>query len=229
MMEIVLVRHAQPHWEPDGKADDNPGLTELGFQQAQRLPRALVHEPFDAFYVSPLRRCLQTAAPLAGALGMEAQVLPWLEEVRMPSMGGQPAEVVHRFIADFRAQDLERWWDGPPGGETFRHFHERLVSGVEPLLTRDHRMELHRGGAWRLWQVPPEPQRLLVVCHAGVSAVLMSHLLGIEPVPWEWERFHLGWAGIARLVTNRVAGGAVWQLRSYNERMHLAGLPDPPG
>ncbi len=229
MMELVLVRHGQPQWEPDGKADDDPELTPLGRDQAERVAQALGGERFDAFYVSPMRRSRQTAAPLARALGAEPVVLPWLEEIRTPKMEGTPAEQVHRYMAEFRAQSLEKWWAGPPGGESFRHFHERVVGGIEPLLTDSHRMGVHDAGAWRLWQVPPAPARLVVVSHAGVSAVLTSHLLGIEPVPWEWERFHLGWAGIARLVTNRLAGAAVWRLLSFDERTHLSGLPDPPG
>ncbi len=228
-MEIVLVRHGQPQWEPEGKADDDPELTPLGLEQAERVGQFLGRECFDAFYVSPLLRSRQTASPLARRLGMEPKVVPWLEEIRTPRMAGTPAEKVRRYMEEFRAQDLVKWWEGPPGGESFRHFHERVVGGVEPLLTDSHRMGVHEGGAWRLWQVPPSPQRLVVVSHAGVSAVLVSHLLGIEAVPWEWERFHLGWAGIARLVTNRLAGAAIWRLLSFDERTHLAGLPDPPG
>ena len=34
-MEIVLIRHAQPDWEPDGRAVDDPGLTRLGRDQAK--------------------------------------------------------------------------------------------------------------------------------------------------------------------------------------------------
>lgn len=228
-MEIVLVRHGQPQWAPEGKADDNPELTPLGLEQAERVGRFLGQERFDAFYVSPLLRSRQTAAPLARQLGMEPKVLPWLEEIRPPKMAGYPAEKVHRYMEDFRAQDLEEWWKGPPGGEAFREFHKRVVGGVESLLIDSHRMGVQEGGEWRLWQVPPDPQRLVVVSHAGVSSILVSHLLAIESVPWEWERFHLGWAGIARLVTNRLAGAAIWRLFSFDERTHLAGLPDPPG
>jgi hypothetical protein len=60
---------------------------------------------------------------------------------------------------------------------------------------------------------------------------MLSHLLGIEPVPWEAERFRLGWAGITRLRTHPVGGGGghIWSLVRFNEREHLAGLDDPVG
>lgn len=229
MIEIVLVRHAQPHWEPDGHADDDPELTPLGREQAERLASVLGPEEFDAFYVSPLRRTRETAAPLAAVLDTEPIVLPWLEEMRLPLLAGKPVAEVHQFLAEARGRTLEEWWEGIPGGESFRHFHERIVGGIEPLLVGSHRAQVRAGGSWRLWQVPEGRQKILIVAHAGTSSVLVSHLLGVEPVPWEWERFRLGWAGIGRLVTNQMSGGCVWRLLSFDERAHLAGLPDPPG
>ena len=229
MIEIVLVRHAQPHWEPHGHAVDDPELTSLGREQAQRLADLLGDESFDNFYVSPLRRTRETAAPLAEALGMTPKVLPWLEEIRLPAMAGKPVAEVHQFLTSARERTLEQWWEGIPGGESFRHFHERVVGGIEPLLVNSYRAQIHPGGSWRLWQVPEGLQRLLVVSHAGTSSVLVSHLLGVDPVPWEWERFRLGWAGVARMITNRMTEGSVWRLLSFDERRHLAGLPDPPG
>ena len=40
-MEIVLVRHAQPDWEPNDRAVDDPGLTPLGQQQAESVAKHL--------------------------------------------------------------------------------------------------------------------------------------------------------------------------------------------
>ena len=34
-MEIVLIRHGQPEWMVDDTYRQNPGLTELGFKQAE--------------------------------------------------------------------------------------------------------------------------------------------------------------------------------------------------
>ena len=229
MIEIVLVRHAQPDWEPGGHAVEDPDLTDLGRAQAARIAEALAVERFDAFYCSPLLRALQTARPLADHLGMEPHTCAWLEELRLPSLAGQPVEQVHHFLAQARRRDLHEWWDGLPGGETFRDFHERLVRGIRPLLEEGHQATSRSQGAYPIWQIPEESQKFLVVAHAGTIAVLLSHLLDIEPVPWEWERFRLGWAGIVRIRTQPIAGGAIWSLLRFNTRDHLAGLPDPEG
>lgn len=229
MIEIVLVRHAQPDWEPGGRAVEDPHLTELGRAQAARIAQALGAEHFDAFYSSPLIRARETAQPLAERLGLEPRICAWLEELRLPSLAGTPVEEVHEFLASARRRELREWWQGVPGGETFRHFHERLVGGIQPLLEHGHSATCRAQGSYAMWHVPEAPQRFLMVAHAGSIGVLLSHLLGIEPVPWEWERFRLGWAGIVRIRTVRIAGAAIWSLLGFNLRDHLAGLPDPEG
>jgi broad specificity phosphatase PhoE len=228
-LDLVFVRHAQPEWEPDGRAVDDPSLSELGRAQAQRLAEELAKERFDALYVSPLRRALETAEPIGARLSVESKVESWLREIGLPALEGWPREAVQRFFEEARARDLERWWDGPPDGESFRHFQERVISGIEGLLLDGHRIRVHEEGPHRLWGVPESGRRLLLVSHAGTIAVTLSHLLGIPQVPWAAERFLVGWAGVARLRPMRVARGAVWCLASLNARGHLAGLPDPEG
>lgn len=228
MTELVLVRHAQPLWEPGGRAVDEPALSDLGQIQAERVAEALTGERFDGFYVSPLRRARETAGPIALRLGVEPKVESWLREIGLPTLEGWAPEQVQRFFEEARARDLEHWWDGPPNGESFRHFQERVSGGVEGLLLGAHRLRIHEEEEHRLWHVP-EGTRILLVAHAGTHAVLLSHMLGIPQVPWAAERFLLGWAGIARLRAVPVASGSVWCLTSFNARDHLAGLPDPVG
>ncbi|MFQ5514620.1 MAG: histidine phosphatase family protein [Myxococcota bacterium] len=223
-MELVLVRHAQPDWEPDGRAVDHPALTELGRAQARRCAAALAGESFDALYVSPLRRARETAAPIAEALGLEPRVESWLRELELPPLAGKTEEEVLRFFHSARARHLEKWWEGFPGGESFRHFYERVSSGIEGLLLHSHRLGVHADAGHRIWRVPERSSRLLLVAHEGTHSVILSHLLGIEPVPWAWLRFSISWAGLARLRTTEVAGGAVWVLRSFNQAHHLDGL-----
>jgi probable phosphoglycerate mutase len=223
-MEIVLVRHGEPEWEPGGRAVDDPELTEHGRAQARRTAAALSRESFDALYVSPLRRARETCEPIARALGLRPIVAQWLRELGLPPMAGFTSEEVRRFFAETRARDLEKWWEGPPGGESFRHFHERVAGGIEGLLTGEHRMQLHEDSGHRIWRLPDEDRKLLIVAHEGTNALIISRLLGIEPVPWEWMRFSSLWTGIARLRTVPVASGAVWVLQGFNEAAHLDGL-----
>jgi 2,3-bisphosphoglycerate-dependent phosphoglycerate mutase len=66
---ILLVRHAERAAEP---ADD-PGLTSTGAERAQALARLLGDAPIHRVYSTRTRRTLETADPLAQALGLEVE------------------------------------------------------------------------------------------------------------------------------------------------------------
>ena len=222
-MEIVLVRHAQPDWEPADLAVDDPGLTPLGRDQARRAAVELEGLPFDHFYASPLRRVTETVVPIREQLGLEPQVVPWLREMALPSLEGQTAEQVQTFFRTANARNLDSWWDGVPGGESYRHFYERVARGVESLLCDNHDVSIHTDGAHRLWRLAPEREheRILIAAHEDTNAALLSHLLGVEPVPWAWVRFSTAWAGISVIKSLPVANGMVWALDSFNRTHHL--------
>jgi probable phosphoglycerate mutase len=223
-VEIVLVRHAQPEWEPGGRAVDDPGLTELGHAQARCVADALAGEHFDTVLVSPLRRVVETAAPVLERLDVEARHASWLREMTLSSLEGHTTEQVRSYFEQANARALEHWWDGMPGGESFRHFYERVSGGLEGLLAQDHRVKIHEEGAQRLWRIPDTRRRILVLAHEGTNAVLVSHLLGIDPVPWAHLHFSSSWAGISRLHSVEITGGALFSLESFNRVDHLAAL-----
>jgi broad specificity phosphatase PhoE len=154
-------------------------------------------------------------------------VRDWLAELRLPALEGLTSEQVGDFFSHARARDLESHWEGLPGGETFRHFYERVSSGFESLLVGEHPIRIHENSGYRVWNVPEDaPDRLLIVSHAGTNAVILSHLLGIEPVPWAYVRFESAWAGISRIQAVPLSSGEIWALERFSDTSHLAGLPD---
>ena len=223
-MEIVLARHAQPDWEPDGRAVDDPGLTALGHEQAKLAAEALASQRFDALYTSPLRRARETAEPIADALGMALEERSWLRELGLPSMQGYSAEQVQTFFRAANARPFDHWWEGLPGGENFRDFYQRVSDGVERLLQDDHQLAVRLSGAQRVWELPRNRERILIVAHEGTNAVLLSHLLGLEPVPFAWVRFSHAWAGISVAQALELPGGSLFALESFNRTDHLACL-----
>ena len=66
-----------PRWWMDAA---DPELAARGREQAARVVRALQGDDVDAVYSSPAARALQTAAPLAAALGLAVDVEPGLAE-----------------------------------------------------------------------------------------------------------------------------------------------------
>jgi broad specificity phosphatase PhoE len=90
-MAVFMIRHGRPAstW---GGADEDPGLDETGRAQARAAAQALLALP-DALrprrvVSSPLRRCRETAAPLAQALGVALDIDPAVGEIPTPAALG---------------------------------------------------------------------------------------------------------------------------------------------
>jgi probable phosphoglycerate mutase len=175
--------------------------------------------------VSTATRARETAEPVLAALEGRTRVEhhEWLHEIRMPAgWEGTPSEEVERAFAEQRRQPREVWWEGVAGGETFRDFHARVVTGLDDYLAglgilRDED---------RLWHVPADgPQRLLAIAHAGTNSVVLGHLLGREPEPWEWERFASDHASLTWLRTTAIAGRHIFSLQRFSDVEHLGDVP----
>ncbi len=83
-MRLLLIRHGQTPSNLKFLLDTAvPGaaLTELGERQAAALPEALGDENIDTLYASTLIRTQLTAAPLAGARGLDVVVRDGIREV----------------------------------------------------------------------------------------------------------------------------------------------------
>lgn len=84
MSRVHMIRHGRPAstW---GDADPDPGLDALGTQQARAVAKALMALPAlerpSRVVSSPLRRCQETAQPLAEALGVTVEIDPRVGEI----------------------------------------------------------------------------------------------------------------------------------------------------
>jgi probable phosphoglycerate mutase len=218
-MELVLVRHAEPEWVRDGLNVDNPPLTGRGHRQALWLAAQLSGEHFDEVLVSPLLRARQTAAPVLRALDRSEVVDHWLEEIRNPVWHGTPREKADAAFRDARRQPVHEQWRGIPGGEAVSDFVARVRLGCRMFLAERGVERLE--GDFPVWRVDRPDRRILVVAHAGTNAVVVSYLLGLAPVPWEWERFVIGHTGVTRLETFETGGVHTFALSRLSSLEHL--------
>ncbi|MCP4224493.1 MAG: histidine phosphatase family protein [Actinomycetia bacterium] len=156
-MELILVRHARPEQIEDAEGPANPPLTDIGHRQARAVASWLAGEHFDALYVSPMARALQTAEPLARLAGMEAKVAHGVREYDADHVSYVPVEVIR--------QDKERWRAFLESEENLdrSHFISEVTSTLEGII------EAHRG------------QRVVVFCHGGVINAWAAETLGIGP------------------------------------------------
>ncbi len=198
-MELILVRHALPvriDATPDGAPAD-PELAERGVVQAARVTAALEHDRVDAIYSSPALRAMQTAAPLAAALGMEVVVEPGIAEFDTDHTSYVPIEELKE------SQDPR--WHAVARGDLYSvgidpvAFRLRVVEAVERIAAA------HPGG------------RVVLFTHSGATNAYAGHVLGQERAIW----FAPAYCSINRLAVSRDGRRGVISL---NETGHVRDL-----
>jgi 2,3-bisphosphoglycerate-dependent phosphoglycerate mutase len=218
-MELVLIRHGEPEWVRDGLNVVDPPLTERGHRQAEKVAAVLDGQVFDEIVISPLLRPRQTAAPSLARLGVDEVIEPFLEEIREPNWHGTPAELASKAYEEERSRSASARWEGVVGGEASRDFVERVRAGLTEFLAAR--------GVYRtkqilpVWHMDQPERRIAVFAHAGTNGVLLCHLLGLDPVPWEWDRFVTGHASITRLVSIQLGDGHTFSLTKLSDVEHL--------
>lgn len=221
-MEIVLVRHGEPEWVRDGLNVDNPPLTDRGHRQARLAAEALRDEQFDEVWVSPLVRAQQTAQPYLEMLGSRSGpsvTQDWLEEIRNPIWHGTPREKAEEAYREEKARPAEARWSGLVDGEPVRDFVARINSGAGYFL--EERGVTRQDHSLPLWHIGSPDRRILLVAHAGTNSVLICHLLGVDPTPWEWDRFVIGHASISRVKSFEMGDGHTFGLTKLSDLEHL--------
>ena len=201
-MDLVLVRHAEPVRTPAGSVEGpaDPGLTALGVIQAQRLAAWLVHEPVHAVLSSPMRRAIETAEPLASALGIAIEIVDGLIEYDSHSDDYIPMD-------ELRASGDDRWlamvegrWEDF-GAAPASEFKARVAKTVDEIIDR------YPG------------RRVVAVCHGGVVNCALASIIGIDRYLW----FSPAYTSISRVVASR---SGVRSVVSLNEHAHLEATRD---
>jgi broad specificity phosphatase PhoE len=198
-MELVLVRHALPvriDATSDGRPAD-PQLADLGRTQAQRLLEALRHDHVAALYSSPAARALETAAPLAEAMGLPLGIEPGIAEFDASDTSYVPVEEL-RAANDPRWQALVRG-DLLHAGVDPVAFRNRVVAGVEGIISR------HPG------------ERVVLFTHSGTINAYCGHVLGQQRAMW----FAPDYASVSRIGAARDGRRGVISL---NETTHVRDL-----
>jgi len=195
-MEVVWIRHGEPERIAPGtgvRAD--PPLTAAGREQAKRLADWLAAEQVDAVLSSPLRRAIETAQPIADAVGREVETFEGIVEYDVNSDHYIPTE-------ELRVTKDERWtamvegrWD-EFGAELPEIFRARIDEAVNAMVDRF------------------PGQRVAAVCHGGVISVAIGSVLGIARPLW----FEPGYTSMSRMLASRAG---IRSVASLNELAHL--------
>lgn len=197
-MDLVLIRHGLPVRVEGASGPADPALSEAGLAQAHAVARWLADERLDAVYASPLRRAVQTAAPVAERFGLEVRVEDGVAEFDRHADSYVPME-------ELKAAGDPRWAEIVTGGYfadspfTAEEFQATVVEAIDRIVAA------HPGEA------------VAVVCHGGVMNVFAAHVLGLAPDMF----FEPAYTGICRI---RASSRGHRSIVSLNETAHLRGL-----
>ena len=201
-MQLLLIRHALPLRSEPGQGSD-PHLSEEGVEQAKRLPDALKRFPVSRLVSSPQIRSIQTAQPVADALGLTVDIDERLAEYDRDMAHYIPIE---QIAVEF-PEELARLASGHlPSSVDEDAFLARINAGVRDIVAAgDHE------------------DTVAVFSHGGVINGLLYSILRTEKI----LSFNVDYAGVTRLLSSRegnlyvasVNGTEhVWDLLPRNQR-----------
>ncbi|WP_395849738.1 histidine phosphatase family protein [Cystobacter fuscus] len=161
---MVLVRHGQPVEEARGRCYGrlDVGLSSSGRLQAEHAARFLAEAPLSRVYASPLRRAVESAAPLAQLKGLAVDMEAAFQELDFGLLEGLTYEEVEKRYPEVFAE----WMAHPtrvrfPEGESYPELRERVLSAGRALRSR------HAG------------ETFVLVSHGGVNRSLLAEALGL--------------------------------------------------
>ena len=204
MHNVFIARHGETTWNATGRYQGRleSELSPLGIAQAQAL--AIAMQPFKLRKIisSPLRRCMDTAAPAAELSGRDVDPEPLLIEIGHGTWEG-------RYRDDLEREDPERYrqWRQEPHIVSFEN-----GESVRDVLAR-----------WTEFVKGFDPNgNTLIVTHDAVIRVAIVERLGRDLTTF-WQGKVLNgayvWFSIER---------GTWTLKNECEGDHLKGLVADP-
>lgn len=201
-MQLILVRHAQPRRVTDASGPADPDLTEIGAEQAGRVPAALAHHAIARVVSSPQLRARETARPTAEKLGLDIEVLDDLAEYDRDLPAYIPIEDAQRDFQEVYARIKAGYIPEPIDADAFTA--RVLTTVAEIVAAADH------------------AETVVVFAHGGVINVLLQDVLGLaRPLT-----FPIDYCSITRILYSRTGtrtaatineNGHVWDLLPRNQ------------
>lgn len=163
---VVLVRHGRTHLTESkrisGRGGENPGLSDLGREDAHKVAKALAEIgntgpwshlfPISSIVASPIQRTMDTAHIISNELGLGVQVNENIAEISFGDWDGHTnEEVMSKWAADFQNWQGS-WTVSPPNGESLEVFDARVQAGRRAILAE----------------------------HAGKTVAVVSHVMPIR-------------------------------------------------
>lgn len=167
-MRLYVARHGETDWNFAGRYQGQleSSLTELGRRQAAALAGALADSGAARVIASPLRRCVDTARPVAERLHASVETDARLLEIAHGTWEGRLRDEIERTDS----QRMRAWRDAP---------HTVTFAGGESLADVDFR--------WRAFAESLHGQRDVVVVTHDVLVRLAILAATNRPASQLWQ------------------------------------------
>ncbi len=163
-MQLIFVRHAEPHNHSSPRGIADPDLTSLGEVEAERVAAFLRAESIAAIFSSPARRAVATAQPLAKLV--HAQILTRIEFAEFNYGSSE-----YLSVGELRLRNDPRWqalvrgeiYDCPVSAEELR---ARITRAIDTVVAE------HAG------------ETVAVFTHSGVINLYVGGIIGMDRPIW---------------------------------------------
>ncbi len=202
-MHIYLIRHG---WQNTSLCNEDVGLTEEGFMQADLLGKRLESYEIDAVYSSQLIRAVQTAEVINLYIRKNHYIRENIAEISFGDLEGKTNEYINEHFAEFKSEQMKLEEDIPyPGGECGLDVFQRAIFTINEIIKTDNK-------------------KVAVVTHGGVIRALLAGLMGFNMEKKQLFGYSLENSSITELVYDENYNR--FYLQRFNDFSHLETRPE---
>ncbi|MCD7957834.1 MAG: histidine phosphatase family protein [Lachnospiraceae bacterium] len=224
-MKLLIIRHGDPDYSIDS-------LTEKGWKEAEYLSERIAKLDVRDFYVSPLGRARDTAAPTLKKMNRTAIQCEWLREfsprINRPDRENSPVSwdwLPQDWTADERFYLPDRWYEPSIMSEAHVKEEYDYVTGCFDGLLKQYGY-VREGYIYRTEQ--GNNDTIVFFCHFGVGCVLLAHLIGASPMVL-WHGLCAAPSSVTTVVTEERRKGIVsFRASAFGDISHLYAKNEPP-
>ena len=225
-MRIIIIRHGDPDYEVDG-------LTEKGKIEVEFLRRRMVKEDITKVYCSILGRARLTAQPFLDSLNIKAEYCEWLKEFFDPQVK-LPYEKEPTICWDIMPEYINtleniyhpiKWREEEfVKNSTMLKRYDYVIENFDKVLAEHGYV---REG-YNYNAVKSNHDTLVFVCHFGLTAVLLSHLMNCSPYTI-WQHVCTAPTAVTTIYTEeRTKGIAQFRASTIGDVTHLLENGEQP-
>ena len=225
-MKILIVRHGDPIYETDS-------LTEKGVREAELLSERLRKEKITKLYCSTLGRARLTAQPTLDKLGIAAEYCEWLREFsyamfKLPYLEKEKHcwDILPSFLKDYPEIYSPTEWRNVDfvKNSNVPESYDIVCEEFDKVLEK-HGYK-REGNSYKV--TAANDDTIAFVCHFGVTAQILSHLLCTSPFSISENTLTLPTSVTTLYSEEREEGTARFRMCGFSDVSHLYKYDEEP-